>query len=264
MPFTVSHAAAVLPFSRSLNRHHLLSAAIIGSMAPDFGYFLPWPTERLETHGIIPLFTFCLPVGLLTFWLFQYLLKQTLLELLPDRVYWRWQNHVSPRSIRQPTVWLMAAIGILAGGVTHLAWDGFTHESARGVQMFPSLHDPVELAGHSLYGYAALQLISSVVGLAVVVGFVIYTLRPDTEATKRPARPLSPAMRRYWLKAIAIVAAGVFLSLFAIGFIENFGGMGLQWKLREAAVAAMRSLVIALLSISFALRKALRDGSQAA
>ena len=41
MPFTISHAAAVLPFIRPLARWRLLSAAVIGSMVPDFGWCKP-------------------------------------------------------------------------------------------------------------------------------------------------------------------------------------------------------------------------------
>ena len=53
MPFTISHAAAVLPFSRLLARWRLLSAAVIGAMVPDFGLFFPWHMRRFETHSAI-------------------------------------------------------------------------------------------------------------------------------------------------------------------------------------------------------------------
>ena len=38
MPFTVSHAAAVLPLHRLSNHKLPLTALMVGSMAPDFGY----------------------------------------------------------------------------------------------------------------------------------------------------------------------------------------------------------------------------------
>ena len=64
MPFTISHAAVVLPFSRLLARWRLLSAVVIGAMVPDFGLFLPWHMPRFETHSAVGLFTFCVPVGM--------------------------------------------------------------------------------------------------------------------------------------------------------------------------------------------------------
>ncbi len=48
MPFTISHAAAVLPFARLLARWRLLSATIIGSMVPDFGLLLPWRPDAVR------------------------------------------------------------------------------------------------------------------------------------------------------------------------------------------------------------------------
>ena len=71
MPYTISHAAAVLPFSRWLKPRRLLSAAVIGSMIPDLGYLLPHDLPRVETHSLHALFTFCVPAGLACYWLFQ-------------------------------------------------------------------------------------------------------------------------------------------------------------------------------------------------
>jgi hypothetical protein len=88
MPFTISHTAVVLPFSRWLARWQLLSAATIGAMVPDFRVFFP-SMPRWETHSITALFTFCLPVGLITYWVFQRLIKSPILEVLPEGPYAR-------------------------------------------------------------------------------------------------------------------------------------------------------------------------------
>ena len=83
MPFTISHAAVVLPFSRLLARWRLLSAVVIGAMVPDFGLFFPWRVHRFETHSAMALLTFCLPVGLVTYWAFQYLVKTPICTSCP-------------------------------------------------------------------------------------------------------------------------------------------------------------------------------------
>lgn len=92
MPFTLSHPAAVLPFARALARRGLLSAVVIGSMVPDFGWFMPWRPTRLETHSAGALFTFCLPAGICAYWAFQWLFKEPLIELLPPGPYARWHG----------------------------------------------------------------------------------------------------------------------------------------------------------------------------
>src|ERR1700735_1069593 len=130
MPFTISHAAAVLPFARPLARWRLLSAADIGSMAPDFGWFLPWRPARFETHSVDALLTFCLPVGLAAYWLFQGVIRRPLLELLPTAAYLRWQGPTPRADYKSLKQWGLAACGVLGGAITHLVWDAFTHEGA--------------------------------------------------------------------------------------------------------------------------------------
>src|ERR1700729_153232 len=99
MPFTISHTAVVLPFTRLLVHWRMFSAAIIGAMVPDFRLFFPG-MERVETHAAVALLTFCLPVGLLTYWLFERLMKTPLLELLPEGPYARWHPFAAEGDIR--------------------------------------------------------------------------------------------------------------------------------------------------------------------
>ena len=122
MPFTISHAAVVLPFSRLLARWRLLSAVVIGAMVPDFGLFFPWRIHRFETHSAEALFTFCLPVGIATYWAFQYLIKAPLLEVLPEGAYARWRAFSSPAVFTSIRQWILVAFGVLAGALTTSAW----------------------------------------------------------------------------------------------------------------------------------------------
>ena len=178
MPYTISHAAAVLPFSRWLTRLRVLSATVIGSMVPDLGYLMPVHPDRMLTHSALSLFTFSLPLGLLCYWVFQRLMKAPLLSLLPDQAYMRWRPFAAPAALNSPRQWLLAAAGVLAGAVTHLAWDGFTHEGARGMRMIPELDDwVVEVHGHHLIGAGLLQDASSMIGLAIVAATVACALR---------------------------------------------------------------------------------------
>jgi hypothetical protein len=73
MPFTISHAAAVLPLSRT---GLPLAALMIGSMSPDFAYFLPARTGLLS-HSVPGLFKFCWPSALAGVGVFVQLLETT-------------------------------------------------------------------------------------------------------------------------------------------------------------------------------------------
>ena len=143
MPYTLSHTAVVLPIARILARRRLLGAVLIGSMVPDFGVFSPWTLSRIETHSLLALLTFCLPVGLLSYWVFQFLIKPAMAEILPDGAYSRWQAFKAPEPLASVRQWLLAAAGILIGAVSHLALDGFSHDGGRGVRLFPALDEPL-------------------------------------------------------------------------------------------------------------------------
>jgi hypothetical protein len=256
MPFTISHVAAVVPFSRPLARWRLLSATIIGSMVPDFGFLMPWRPARIETHSALALLTFCLPVGLATFWIFQRMIKTAVMEVLPDHTYSRWRPLAAPADLWNFKQWVLAALGILAGAISHLVWDAFTHEGARGVRMIPALDDPiVDIAGHRLMGARLLQDVSSLVGLAVVLGVVIYGLRRDSIAEEAPVRALRPRERHVWILTYLLTAAflaGVFLVM------RRMYWHSLNFMLGNFAIAALRGFAAALVLVSLGLSARLR------
>jgi len=257
MPFTISHVAAVVPFSRPLARWRLLSATIIGSMVPDFGFLMPWRPARIETHSAIALLTFCLPVGLATFWIFQRMIKTAVMEVLPDHTYSRWRPLAAPADLWSLKQWVLAALGILGGAITHLVWDAFTHEGARGIRMIPALDDPVmDIAGHRLMGHRLLQDGSSLIGLAVVLAVVIYGLRRDSGPEEASARTLRPRERHVWILIYAVTApllAGLFLVMRRASF-----GHSLAFIVGNFAIATLRGFAAALILVSLGLSLRLR------
>ena len=258
MPFTISHAAVVLPFARLLARWRLLSAVVVGAMVPDFALFLPWRIYRFETHSAMALFTFCLPVGLATYWIFQHWIKTPVLEVLPEGAYARWHAYSSPADFASMRQWVLAACGVVAGAVTHLVWDAFTHESARGIRMIPWLEEPVvDLGSHRIAGANLLQDGSSLLGLIVVLAVVWYGLRRGREQPV-PDRLLRPAERRAWALTyiLGAIALGVVWLLWAR--IGEPLGHTLKTTPTSVAVAALRGLAMSLLCTSLVLDGRLR------
>jgi hypothetical protein len=260
MPFTISHVAAVLPFYRVLARWRLLSATVIGSMVPDFGFLMPWRPPRFETHSAPALLTFCLPVGLATFWLFHTVIKVAVVEVLPNSAYARWREAEMPVDLRSLTQWMLAACGIEVGAISHIIWDAFTHEGARGVRMIPALDDPVvDFAGHHLMGTRLLQDVSSLIGLAVVLLLVIYGLRPGpVDRSMIQRRRLGPLERSLWIVTygiMALVLAGLFLVIRHPHFLAA-GSLGLV--IANYAIAALRGFAAAVLVVSLGLTLRLR------
>jgi hypothetical protein len=171
VPFTISHAAAVLPLGRT---RLPMAALMIGSMAPDFAYFLPTelglPTGAgLLSHSVSGLFSFCWPVALCVWLLFVYLLEAPTRALLSDG----WQA-AFPRSDRAltPRNLALASIAVIIGATTHLLWDSFTHANTPMVDQIPLLEsNSVQLFGKHFPLYRFLQHLSTVVGLIALAGW---------------------------------------------------------------------------------------------
>jgi hypothetical protein len=250
MPFTVSHIAAVLPGHRMLSRAHDLSAAVIGSMVPDFGLLLPIFPSRVETHSLLGLFTFCLPVGLIAYWLNLVLIKPAMLGIVPDGAYARVRAMDAAAPAASTGGWLYAALAILLGAITHLVWDAFTHEHAGGVRMFPVLKDyGPELDGHTLQLYIWLQYASSVIGLVVVIAALVLWLKHVPQPPGHPSRTLRVAERRCW--------GGLYLGLPLLATLVTLwydASAPLSSWLEKTAIAGMRYGVVTLLLVSLLLR----------
>lgn len=201
MPFTVSHAAAVLPLQRLGKLDLPLTALMVGSMAPDFGYFFSRAESRQITHSFAGLFTFSLPMGMLVWLFYLVLLEKATITLLPDR----WHTRFAHTEAITPSLGLRACVAVLFGATTHLLWDAFTHRDTFITNNFPALLGPMPLVGW-LPIYHLLQGLSSVLGL-VILGYWLRHLH------RQPARSL---IRPYPISERARVMANWLLLMAAI------------------------------------------------
>jgi hypothetical protein len=255
MPYTLSHVAAMVPCSRLLARLRVLSAVVIGSMVPDFGYLLPKDPPRLETHSAVALLTFCLPMGMLSFWVFQRLMKTPLLSVLPDQAYMRWQPYAAPASLRSLRQWVLAAGGVLLGAGVHLVWDAFTHEESRGTRMFPELADPMFVHGHVVTGAHLLQELSSLFGVLIVAGAIVYALRDSGHSAVAP-RVLSRPQRQAWVLVFTLITLGLCVGFIVLEQTHNYFHFIF---VGVVAIALLRALVLAALVVSLLMQAYLRS-----
>jgi hypothetical protein len=258
MPFTLSHTAIVLPFARLLARGRLLAATVIGAMVPDFGLLFPWHVQRFETHSAMALLTFCLPVGLASYWIFERIIKTPVLELLPEGAYARSRPFAAPADLADLSQWLLAACGVLVGATTHLVWDAFTHEGARGARLIPVLDEPiVEFGSHHMMGARLLQDGTSLIGLGVVFVFLCYALRRGNVVAVQ-SRALRTVERRAWVLAYAAIAIVLTALCYAGARVGEPGVHSAAVVVNGIAVAVVRALAGALLSVSLVLGFRLR------
>jgi len=176
MPFTFSHPAIVLPLRYLPKQWVSLTGLIIGSMVPDFEYFIRMRLKSIYSHTWTGLFWFDLPLGLVIIFIYQVLIKDRVILNLPVALNRRFSRF---RGIDKQTSFLqyliVVALSILVGAASHILWDGFTHPNGYFVTVMPVLSTTIRLGGHQLKVYKVIQHGSSMIG-AITIILATYSL----------------------------------------------------------------------------------------
>ncbi len=177
MPFTPSHAAAVLPFLRTPLP---ASALVIGSITPDLPFYLPVDFPW-RTHTAQAVVTTDLLLGLLAWAVWHGLLAEPAFAAAPAALRGRMRRSppgLVPRPASLPRLgW--TALALVLGAATHVLWDEFTHPRRWGSDLVPALGENWGL----LPGYRWLQYASSALGGLVLLAWMVRWWR------RTPARP---------------------------------------------------------------------------
>src|SRR6188768_3414024 len=83
MPFTFSHPAIILPLTCLPRKWFSLTGLVIGSLTPDFEYFLRMKIQGHYSHTISGIFCFDLPLGILLAFIFHNVVRNSLFDNLP-------------------------------------------------------------------------------------------------------------------------------------------------------------------------------------
>jgi hypothetical protein len=147
MPFPFAHPAAVLPLRRFCPRYLSLPGLIIGSLAPDVGYFSAHFRLGEFSHGLFPgSFAFCLPAGLLMFVIFHST-RAAVVAMLPVR-YRPACLRLVQRPLGSP---LLIVVSLLIGSWTHILLDSITHQDGWLVEHLPVLQRSLPWFGPSRF-----------------------------------------------------------------------------------------------------------------
>ncbi|MEU6572910.1 DUF4184 family protein [Streptomyces sp. NPDC046805] len=212
MPFTLSHAAAVLPALRGdgSGRGRLVPAVLVaGSFSPDMTYYaasaVPGAMEFADvTHSFGGVFTLDVAIAwtLVGLWL---LVREPLVALAPRARQGRpaalLRCGTPPARVRPASVaWWYACAAL--GALTHVVWDTFTHLDRWGMRLIPVLGR--ELAGAPLCWY--LQYGGSAVAAVVLAVFLVHALR-RAPAGAPVGVPSLTARDRWWAGAVTACCA---------------------------------------------------------
>ncbi|HEX8039349.1 MAG TPA: DUF4184 family protein, partial [Chryseosolibacter sp.] len=170
---------------------------VLGSMTPDFEYFLRMKIQGHYSHTLPGIFFFDLPVGLFLAFVFHNAVRDSLFDNLPAFLSRRltvfksfnWNQYFAER-------WPVVIVSIIIGAASHLFWDGFTHRDGYFVILFPSLKHVVNIFGVGFPVCRILQHLSTLAGGAAIA-WVLSALPSDPH-------PKTQVNSRYWLIVAAL------------------------------------------------------------
>jgi hypothetical protein len=201
MPWTFAHPAAVLPL-RPLKRLSF-GALVIGSIAPDIGYYFNCFDFAAAAHTPLGILTLCLPTGLALIVLVR-VLHRPVAELMPDPHRQALLSLPLMPRFNTPLAACRVSISVIVGAVTHVAWDSFTHGTGYLVALVPRLRIPILMLGYrSIPLYELLQHASTALGTGVLVVVYVRWLRTRDPVSAVPSH-FTDRWRYRFLGALAL------------------------------------------------------------
>lgn len=170
MPFTFSHPAIILPLKYLPKNWFSLTGLVVGSVTPDFEYFIRMKVQSNYSHTLYGIFWFDLPLAILLSFLFHNTVRNALFFNSPDVIKSRiliftsfnWNNYFKEN-------WIVVVISMLIGIASHLLWDGFSHNQGYFVEHISTLKNSINLLGNEIPIWKITQHLSTLIGAIVIV-----------------------------------------------------------------------------------------------
>lgn len=236
MPFTFSHPAVVLPFWKISRKYLSFTGLIVGSMVPDFEFFLKMKTGPNVGHHFFGIFFFDIPLALILCFIFHKFLKRPLFIYSPDWFGRRVTKYIDfdwPLYALRHI--LVVIISIIVGIITHLFFDAFTHHDGFFVERIDFFKKIYTLMGMDIAVFSIAQVLISLIGLFIVVaGFF---KMPKT----KKCYVYKNGKSKYWCR--------VFLLASFLFFIRSLA-LSHYWKFWDHFMGGMGAFIYALILVS--------------
>ena len=209
MPFTFTHPAIILPLTYLPRKWFSLTGLVIGSLTPDFEYFLRMRVKSNYSHTLEGVIWFDLPLGLLLAFIFHNIVRNSLFENLPTFLKSRF-SIFKPFDWNQFFYknWWVVILSILIGTASHLFWDSFTHNHGYFVKAIPSLTNIIDIFEIQIPIFKILQHSSTLIG-GLVIALAFYKLPTYNNINNK-------INLKYWT-----IFAGLTLTIISIRFLSG-------------------------------------------
>ena len=173
MPFTFSHPAIILPLTYLPRKWYSLTGLTVGSLIPDFEYFIRMKMQSTYSHTLDGIFWFDLPLGIIVTFTFH--------NIIRDNLYHNFYLGLKLRLITYTQLdwnsyfkknWIVVIISIVIGASSHIFWDSFTHEQGYFISIIPALTNTKVLFNFQIPAYKLLQHTSTLLGGFAILFFL--------------------------------------------------------------------------------------------
>jgi len=162
MPFTASHIAIIIPLLK--RRVFSVSGLIMGSMVPDFEFFIRLQAHTTYGHSFWPMFWLNIPTAIFCITLYHLVVRNQLILNLPLYFKKRFQPFLNFDWISYlKTNYVKVSYSIVVGNISHLLWDSFTHYDGFAVTKIAFLNAEywqIPMYQFLQYGFSALGAIA--------------------------------------------------------------------------------------------------------
>lgn len=197
MPFTFSHPAIALPLKAVKPKWFSTTGLVVGSIAPDFVYFLKMGGNADFGHTLAGIFILDIPLAFFIAIAFHHWVRNVLILHFPaplDKKYSNFLDYDFLSYIKKH--WMLFMASSVVGILSHLFWDDFTKPDGFVYYLAPSFFSqkvnigPVNTSLHML-----IERTGSVIGLVFLIWVIWRKEHPEVFFI-----PFSPRRKfAFWL-----------------------------------------------------------------
>ncbi|WP_438347394.1 DUF4184 family protein [Paenibacillus sp. FA6] len=210
MPFTFAHPMYAAPLKVLKPQYISLTGIILGSMAPDFEYFIALEPFQSIGHSLEGLFIQGIPISIMLAFVFHYLIKIPLADNLSSlfQLDAKANGIIQEWKLDKLRSWIIFIISVIAGFYSHVLLDAFTHKSGLMVTRYTFLQG--HMVGIPIY--KILQHTLSIVGL-LLQGIILLRILNKGQGSNNYVSVKTRVKIKYWAVVFLVTLSTIALKL---------------------------------------------------
>jgi len=216
MPFTFVHPIAIIPIYKLSKKKLDIVALAIGSVSPDFEYFIRFRLKSDYSHDLILGILFNLPIAIIIYLISKSKITEIILKHTTQKCHTLYSN------IEYKNKWVVF-LSIILGMYTHILWDTLTHFNPFTANNFTLLSKQINFGDSQVNVYRILQHLSNLLG-ATVGSYLFYKKIMGIE-TQNNSDTCARKKILYWTIVVVIISTILLLNYLLNQYFNSIGNI---------------------------------------